>query len=203
MGIADLLGKWIMCPECRNKAAKVFLGKVKCSDVSCKNYDSQLVVPAEMLLKKAEAKKIFEGDFNPGVNSLTVSYRNYLGRDGTFEIDKASLIAKAKGDFVSARVVPTGKRITLKKKFIKNWKEIDDCLIRQARAEQGPDITVKYRNFKGKEMLFVGDSGSIRLVGDRISILVKSECRGGHKWSRRFILRKDRIENFSQIEKYL
>ncbi len=202
MGLADWFGKWVMCSECRNKAAKIFLGKVRCSDISCKKYDPQLVVPAEMLLKRGEAKKTFKGDFNPGANSLSVSYRNYLGQDRIFEIDKASLVAKAKRDCVTARVAPTGKRITLKKKFIKNWKEIEGYFSQQARIEHGPDVTVKYKNFKDKEMSFIGDSNSIKLAGDRISILVKS---GNTKspWFKRFILRKDRIQNFSEIERYI
>jgi len=201
MGLMDFFSKWVICPECRHKGARIVFGKVSCPDSRCKKYDPNLVIQPELSLNSPGASKSFlRGDFDPGVQSLTVRYRNYLGEDKTYQIDKTSLVAKEQRNYVSALAAPTGLRINFKKKFIKNLSEIEECLRAQLKEKQ--EITVKYRNFKGEEMSFIGDANAIKQVGDRIKIMVKYKGFKSWKW-KKYCLRKERIQNFSEIGKYL
>ena len=193
MGLGDLFGKWGICPECRHRGAKISLGKVKCTSALCKKFDPQLVTPAQGIFKTAASKSL-NGDFDPGPNKQTIKYRNYLGDDRIYSIDKTTLMTR--GEYISARAVPTGKKIAFKKRFIKNLKEIEDCLNTEIEKElkSQREIIILYKNFKGKDMSFASDANSIRFEGERIFVkLIPS--------GRTFCLKKRNIVNFSEIER--
>lgn len=203
MGLAGLFGKWGLCPECRQRGAKIFMGQVKCPNMSCKKYDSQLVPPAEVLSNPKEEyhrkSGFIGGDFHPGFNSLTIKYRNYLGVDRSYEVDKTTLVAKS--EFVSAQAVPTGKRISFKKRFIKNLSEVEGCVNSQIEAQSESKrkevlVTIEYRNFKGEDLELTGDANTIKPDGERISIIIK-------KSGTRFYLKKKNIQNLREIERYM
>ncbi len=199
MGLAGLFGKWGLCPECRQRGAKVFMGQVKCPNMSCKKYDSQLVPPTEALSYPNTGFKSFQGDFHPGFNSLTIKYRNYLGVDRSYEVDKTTLVAKS--EYVSAQAVPTGKRISFKKRFIKNLSEVEGCVNSQIEAQLESQrkeilVTIEYRNFKGNDLELIGDANTIKPYGERISIVIK-------KSGTRFYLKKRNIQNLGEIERYI
>lgn len=61
-------------------------------------------------------------DFNPGENAFSIQYKNYAGELKTFTGDKRT-VCETKTHF-SVRVGPTGKRIYLVKKSVKNAAEL-------------------------------------------------------------------------------
>ena len=199
MGLGNLFGKWGICPECRQRGAKMFVGSVKCPNPKCRKYDPQLIVPPEALNYQGPAAKPLNGDFNPGANSLRVQYRNHLGYDGSYEVDNTTI--NANGDSFSAKAVPTGKRVSFKKRFVKNLSEVEGAINQEIEAQlsessRGDMITVKYRSFAGKDLEFTGYAGTIRKEGERISLLVK---RSGTMSS----LKIANIQNLSEIERYI
>jgi hypothetical protein len=191
-----LFGKWGLCPECRQRGAKIFMGQVKCPNSRCKKYDAQLISPSEALNYQHPSEKPLQGSFDPGPNSLTIEYRNYLGIDRSYKVDKTTL--NGLSEYVSAQAVPTGKRISFKKRFIKNLEEVQDCINSQieVRLEKEIMVTIKYKNFKGKDLEFKGDANTIKSEGERISIVVK-------KSGTRFYLKKNNIQNLNEVERYI
>jgi hypothetical protein len=61
-------------------------------------------------------------NFNPGENAFQIQYHNHAGEDKVFTGDKRS-VAETQNHY-SVRVAPTGKRIYLLKKSVKNADEL-------------------------------------------------------------------------------
>ena len=185
----------IVCPLCRTKGAKkVMMGGVKCPNPQCKNYDSQLVVPNEVLLKPGVPAKSLSGSFDPGSDGISVEYRNFQGENKTFYGDRRTL--RASKDYFSLSIVPTGKRVTFNKKFARNLSEIEsviNSLPKDYPVIKGKSVTVKYKNFEGKERIFQTDTSLLSSDEKRIILRLKPE-------GKRFYLKKSQITNFQEIE---
>ena len=199
MGLFGKFESFVVCPCCRQKGAKKSLGAIKCRNVSCAKYDSQYAQSVLPSGAPSRGVQSFSGNFNPGLNSLTLEYRNYLGDDKSFDIDKTTLIGKAA--YVSARIAPTGKRVSFNKKFIKNLSEVEDAINAAIVEELNSPaieykISIKYKNFAGKNMELFGNTESLRSEGEKISVRVGP--RG-----KKFLLKKANIANLSEIEKFI
>jgi len=64
-----------------------------------------------------------QGSFDPGPNTVTVRYRNFRGEDVDLRGDGTT--TRFRKGHLSLRVLPTGKRITLAKKFVRNLNELE------------------------------------------------------------------------------
>lgn len=189
--------KWIICPLCRQRGAKQTLGLIKCPNPHCVKYDSRLVPPSGAIVSQRQKMKFLSGNFDPGPNTITIRYRNYLGEDRTYKVDKTTL--QTKGEHITVCAVPTGKRIAFNKRFIANLKEIEDYLetIKEPASQLEPiEVKIIYRNFKNQECIFRADANSIKSKGERISI---KTIPSGKKFS----LKTKNIENLSELEKYI
>ena len=194
-----IFSKWTICPICRQKGAKQTLGLIKCPNPHCAKYDSRLIPPSGVIVSQRREIKSVSGNFDPGPNTITIRYRNYLGEDRTYEADRKTL--ETKGEHITARVVPTGERIAFNKRFIANLKEIEDYInsetINELNSQVEPiEIKVIYKNFKGKERVFTADANSIKPKGERISIRAIPS-------GKEFFLKTKNLENLSEIKKYI
>jgi hypothetical protein len=195
MGLGEMFGAWIVCPFCRKRGAKKTLGFIKCANPQCPKYDPQLIPPSNVMVPPRKIKT-FSGNFDPGANTISIQYRNYLGEERVYDVDKTTLHTKR--EHISACVVPTGKRIAFNKKFIKNLKAIEDSLnsIIAKEMESQVEIKIRYINFKGQEKIISVDANTAKAQGEKISI--KAIPSGKTFW-----LKKRNIQNFSEIEKYI
>jgi|GEM_PF-1293260 len=112
-----------VCPECRTAGALSSFKGPRCPNPSCSHYDSTLALGGFTEAPAPSMRSNFEGNFDPGADSLRIQYRNYLGQDRVFTGDSKS-VRKGKNSF-SVRVTPTGKRIRFKKKFVRNAEELE------------------------------------------------------------------------------
>ena len=110
--------KKITCPECRSRGAVKTMTSVKCPNSFCSHYDSSLLPSTDTLPTMSRPGSVLRGSFNPGGNAVTVRYRNHCGEDAEYVGDRTSI--RVRKMHVTIRVAPTGKRITLAKKFITN-----------------------------------------------------------------------------------
>ncbi|MBF0571172.1 MAG: hypothetical protein HQL12_04805 [Candidatus Omnitrophica bacterium] len=195
MGLMDMFSKVIVCPLCRTKGAKkTMMGGVKCPNSQCKKYDPQLIVSNDILLKPGAPTKNFSGNFDPGPGRIGIDYRNFQGENKTFYGDIRTL--RASKDFFSLSIVPTGKRVTFNKKFVRNLSEIEsaiDSLPKDYPVIRGKSVTVKYKNFEGKERIFQTDSSLLSSDEKRVILRLKTE-------GKKFYLKKNQITNFQEIE---
>ena len=121
MGLGSWFQKSVVCPECRTRGAvKGFGSKVRCPNPSCPNYDSE--IPSGFASVSVKPSSTHRGTFDPGSDRVILQYRNFRGESVEFEADRAS--ARWTKHHVSVRVVPTGKRIRLVTKFVKNPDEL-------------------------------------------------------------------------------
>ena len=120
--------KYIVCPECREKTAKKYFGKISCVNQRCKYFDEQywMEVKNNPQPVKETVYKPLEGDFNPGENSISIRYRNFRGDERVFTGDRITI--KRKGNHINVVVAPKGKVISLSRDFIQNLSEIEQYL---------------------------------------------------------------------------
>lgn len=194
-----IFSKWTICPVCRQKGAKQTLGSIRCPNPRCAKYDSRLIPPSGAIVSQRRELKPLSGNFDPGPNSITIRYRNYLGEDRTYKADKTTL--ETKGEHITVCVVPTGKRIAFNKRFIANLKEIEDCINSQTIKELGLqlepiEVKIIYRNFKNQERVFKADANSIKSKGEKVLIKVIPS-------GKKFLLKTKNLENLSAIKKYI
>lgn len=133
MGLRDLFRKVQVCPECRSRGAvKALAGRVRCPSSSCKQYDPALLSQPAAGLRPAAGPSVERaGSFDPGSHRITIRYRNFQGDDVEFEADGRTVrFAK---DHLSVCVVPTGRRIALAKKFIRNLNDLEPASETAAR----------------------------------------------------------------------
>ncbi|MEK7858389.1 MAG: hypothetical protein AAB320_04525 [Elusimicrobiota bacterium] len=122
------------CPLCRCRAARLapWGDRVRCRNSSCKNADMELQrQPMPPLPPPAQAP--LTGDFQPGTGGVTIKYVNRDGEEKAFDAERSSL--KQKGEHITARVAPTGKRIALATKWIRNLSDVQGLLARSAKTE--------------------------------------------------------------------
>ena len=116
-----------ICAECREPGAeRGGMGKVLCRNGSCKNFDSRLL-EKPFLRPASPAAYLAEhsGSFDPGPNTVIVLYRNFRGEDVEFQGDRTTVRSGKRR--VSLRISPTGKKVSLAKKFVRNLSELESC----------------------------------------------------------------------------
>lgn len=121
------------CPLCRCRAARIarWGGKVKCRNSSCKNADMEL--QRRPMPPLPPAAPPLTGDFRPGSNGVAINYVNVDGVERSFDAERSSL--RQKGEHITARVAPTGKRIALATKWIRNLSDVQGLMARSAKTE--------------------------------------------------------------------
>jgi hypothetical protein len=124
MGLGDLFKKTVVCPECRARGAvKTAFGRVRCPNRSCQHYDADVVYEAGERAQGAPTPgAVPQGTFDPGADRILLRYRNFRGDDTEYVGDRRTI--RFKKAHVTLRVAPTGKRIALWKKFIKNLEDL-------------------------------------------------------------------------------
>lgn len=196
MGGADMFAKTMVCPECRYQGAKKGLFSISCPNPNCKNYDHKLTPSSESTSHMEFPRTSISGNFDPGDDQIKIVYRNFRGENNTYKGARSSL--RAGKLYVSLKAVPSGKRITFRKKFIANLPEVEaelDKLTRAALSKRttGEPVTVKYRNHKGQELVFNTDSSLIGAEGDRVILRLKPE-------GKKFYLKKSRIHDLAELK---
>ncbi len=133
-----------VCPQCRQKGATISGGKVKCINPACQNYNMEYAQSAQFVEQKPYQYETFTGSFNPGAEAVTINYRNFRGDDRRYTGNRKTI--HNTGDYISLCVMPQGKRITLKKKYIKNISEIERLIPEIIRQNQ---LTTKEKQLLG------------------------------------------------------
>ncbi|HXX46076.1 MAG TPA: hypothetical protein VEJ38_15205 [Candidatus Acidoferrales bacterium] len=119
MSLFDWFGKECSCPECRQRVAKQFMGKVKCRNVNCPNYDREFAQKSPMPMGSTQAPTPlprFSGNFDPGSNRIEIRYRNFRGDEQTYVGDRRTL--RRRGQHVSICLAPAGRRATFALKWV-------------------------------------------------------------------------------------
>ena len=122
-----------ICPECRSKGAKSSFKGPRCPNSQCPRYDASVAGANLGALSNSSPLPNFRGNFDPGADAVRIHYRNFEGDDRVFTGDAKSLRKTKRG--YTIKITPTGKRISLIKKFLKNPLELD----RLAEAHTPPE----------------------------------------------------------------
>lgn len=188
----DAFSKTLVCPQCRTSGAKKFFLKIKCLNPQCINYDSQMnftpVAPVS-----APQPKSLTGQFDPGLSGINIEYRNFKGEDRVYRGDRRTL--NEGKDYISLCLVPTGKRASFNKKFVRNLSSVQaarDDSAQELPAKAGQHVTVKFRNFQGLERVFQTDSSLLSSDSYRVILRLKPD-------GRKFYLKKTQIINLGDI----
>ncbi len=122
MGLFDFLfGK--SCPVCGTNGAKTKDCRTRCPNPSCQYFDGTL--GRSGVLRAAGLRKPRRSDYVPD-SLLEIRYRNFRGEEKTFRADENSLLRRR--NHISARVAPTGERISLSRDRIQNLSEVEEAL---------------------------------------------------------------------------
>lgn len=115
----------VRCPQCGMPGAKKFLWMVKCGYFDCPLNRGKKAAPAPSspAPKTPRKQPPLKGNFNPGENAILIDYQNFRGEQGTFTGDSSTL--RRKGEHLSLRIVPTGKRCTFSRSRIRNLAEVE------------------------------------------------------------------------------
>ncbi|HUK53851.1 MAG TPA: hypothetical protein VL099_11230 [Candidatus Binatia bacterium] len=139
MGFLDRFGKECVCPLCRGKGAWKTMGKVKCRNANCPNFDLEHSRSAQGATNSLGSVPVdtsrLSGNFDPGESRVEIRYRNAQGEDRIFAGDGSSI--RESGEHISLRLVPTGKRAAFAKKWVGNLSDVMDAS-RQARTPAVP-----------------------------------------------------------------
>lgn len=114
MGLFDFLFGKKTCPLCGAKGAKKEGVRVRCPNPECRSFDGS--VP------RGFGRGPRRSDYSPG-NLLEIRYKNFRGEEKTFRADQDSL--RKRGNHLSARVAPTGERISLLRERVQNLDEVE------------------------------------------------------------------------------
>lgn len=137
MGLLDFFiglftgGGKMQCPSCGAQGArKSSDGVIHCQNPTCPYFD-----PAQRTgtLRQAGSTVPTRGDFHPE-HPLTIRYRNFAGQERTFTAERDSIVRKQ--NHLVARVVPTGRKITLSRDRIQNLNEVDAAIPQRVAAGQ-------------------------------------------------------------------
>jgi hypothetical protein len=92
-------------------------------------------------------KKPLSGNYSPGLGSLEIRYKNFVGEDKTFIGDYRS--AYIRGRHVVIRVAPTGKRISLNLEAIQNREEVESRVAGNPRPNPNERRILHYHLKRG------------------------------------------------------
>lgn len=120
----------VACPECGTWGAKKSFFKVRCVNPNCRKYDAELA--AEFQQKRVVGKNASEvfthlkGKADPNDYTLRIQYRNFRGDEMYYAAHPGT--AYRSGEFVVARLAPTGRRATFKVARILNRSDVEAVL---------------------------------------------------------------------------
>jgi hypothetical protein len=146
MGLFDFLAWDTTCPRCGDRRArKPLLGRVKCTNRDCANFDLDLMTQREEagLRQPASAPagpqrqyrnprtgemvaKEVRDHFDPGQAGIDVHYTNFRGEEKSFRGDRRTL--RRRGNHLSLRLAPTGQRAAFARDRIHNLAELEEAL---------------------------------------------------------------------------
>jgi len=129
MALFDAWYKPVQCPLCRTQGAEKFLFLLRCPNPQCPKFDAEWaressrtrVAPTTLVPLEPPA-----GTFDPGPDRFAIRYRNFQGFDREYTADRRT--GRRRGNNVSFRVKPTGRRINFNRRFIQNLAEVDALL---------------------------------------------------------------------------
>ncbi|HKU25279.1 MAG TPA: hypothetical protein VJQ54_07380 [Candidatus Sulfotelmatobacter sp.] len=138
MGLLDFLiglftagGSKIQCPSCGAQGArKSSDGLIHCGNPTCPYFDPAL---RRGTRGQAGSSVPTRGDFHPE-HPLAIRYRNSAGQERTFTAERDSIVRKQ--NHLVARVVPTGRKITLSRDRIQNLNEVEASIPQRVAAGQ-------------------------------------------------------------------
>jgi|MudIll2142460700_1097286.scaffolds.fasta_scaffold670167_1 hypothetical protein len=124
MGLSGLLKKSMVCPNCRTPGAvKHTFGRTRCRNPACRHYDPSLAYESvRPSLAPGQPRRVPQGTFEPGPETITIRYRNYRGDDIELRGDRRTI--RFRKAHVSLCVAPTGQRIALWQRFVRNLDEL-------------------------------------------------------------------------------
>jgi hypothetical protein len=106
------------------------LGKIKCQNASCVNFDRDYAERERATLAKlrseSEQSRPREGNFDPGENKIDLRYTNYLGVEGTYTGDRRTV--RLSNEHLSLQLCPTGKRVSFARGRVLNLDEVQQWL---------------------------------------------------------------------------
>jgi hypothetical protein len=120
----------VQCPKCGTWGAKKLLWKVKCTNPSCEKYDSEYAQAFRQsrVMGKA-ASEVFthlKGKADPNDYTMEIRYNNFRGDEIIYSADPGT--AYQQGEFVVARLAPTGKRVSFKLERIQNRSDVESIV---------------------------------------------------------------------------
>lgn len=201
---SKLFGLSVVCDRCGKGDAKDSWQGIRCRNPSCAYFDRSLstetattsraalsagdnqlwYAPISQLPWPANQRNV---EFD---ETVTIRYINTAGISRTFESERASLIMR--GSRLSARIQPTGGRISLAPEKIQNWDEVDES-IRRLKPDFSQPVELVYVNFRNETRHFQVARNFLRTRGDRVSVCAAPQ---GVTLS----LKIDRIQNWSEAE---
>lgn len=120
----------VACPECGTWGAKKSFFKVKCVNPGCAKYDSERAAEFQQnRIVGKNASEVFthlKGKADPNDYTLRIQYRNFRGDEINYAAHPG--MAYRTGEFVVARLAPTGRRVTFKMERIVNRGEVESAL---------------------------------------------------------------------------
>ena len=120
----------VACPECGTWGAKKSFFKVKCVNPNCRKYDAELAAEfARNRVVGKNASEVFthlKGKADPNDYTLRIQYRNFRGDEIYYAAHPGT--AYRSGEFVVARLAPTGRRATFKMERIVNRSDVESAL---------------------------------------------------------------------------
>lgn len=129
----DFLWSWGVCPSCRAWGARIApWGTVKCRRRSCASFDAGTEERPLPPRDDAPAKPL-SGDFTPGDKALTLRYVNFRGEEKSYTVDRGTI--REKGEHLTARAAPTGRRLAFSKKWLKNHAEAQELAKKTAESD--------------------------------------------------------------------
>ncbi len=117
----------VKCPECGTWGAKKSFWKVKCINSGCSKYNSEYATAyRQCRIEGKPASEVFEylkGKADPNDYSLQIRYQNFRGDDIIYSADPSTVYRK--GEYVIARLAPTGRNVTFKLSRIQNRSDVE------------------------------------------------------------------------------
>jgi hypothetical protein len=145
MRLFDFLSWDTTCPLCGEaRARKPLFGRVRCPNRECGNFDMDLLMQREEAAQPQSSSAIqperhyrdprtgevvsqkLPQDFNPGESGIDVHYRNFRGEEKIFRGDRRTL--RRRGNHLSLRLAPTGRRAAFARDRIGNLPELEQAL---------------------------------------------------------------------------
>ena len=120
----------VKCPKCGTWGASKSFWKVKCTNPSCEKYDSEHAAAYQQSRVNGKtAAEVFtrlKGKADPNDYTMRIRYQNFRGDEIIYSAHPGT--AYRQGEFVVARLAPTGRRAAFKLARIQNRSDVEVIL---------------------------------------------------------------------------